>query len=286
MKLVTFSTSGEPMVGLSDGKGVAPLTGRLSEPVTDMISLMNAWDRVQPEIRAIGNFEIPLQDVTLHAPVTRPGKILAIGLNYADHAAEGGKAPPEYPMWFSKAATSVNGPYEPIDRPIVSEHLDYEAELVIVIGKRCRHVPKDRALDMIFGFCAGNDVSVRDWQLRTTQHFIGKSFDTHAPYGPWIVTPDEVSPANLAIRSYVNGELRQNSRTDQLIFDCAHQISYLSQVMTLEPGDILFTGTPSGVGAAKKPPLWLKAGDVVRVEIEGIGAIENRVVDEKAPLPA
>jgi 2-keto-4-pentenoate hydratase/2-oxohepta-3-ene-1,7-dioic acid hydratase in catechol pathway len=286
MKLVTFSTSAETLVGVTDGTGIAPLTGKLSEPVPDMIALMNGWDRLAPEVRAIKDFAIPLKDVRLHAPVPRPGKILAIGLNYADHAAEGGKAPPEYPMWFSKAVTTVNGPFDPIDRPIVSEQLDYEAELVVVIGRRCRHVAKEQALNMIFGFCAGNDVSVRDWQLRTTQHFIGKSFDTHAPFGPWIATSDEVSPSDLAIRSYVNGELRQNSRTDQLIFDCAHQISYLSQVMTLEPGDIVFTGTPSGVGAAKKPPLWLKSGDVVRVEIEGIGAIENRVVDEKTPSEA
>jgi 2-keto-4-pentenoate hydratase/2-oxohepta-3-ene-1,7-dioic acid hydratase in catechol pathway len=282
MKLVTFSTGERPLLGVTDGKTIAALAGRLSEPVDEMVALIEAWDRLAPEVRAIDDFDIPLGDVTLRAPILRPGKILAIGLNYADHAAEGGKEPPDFPMWFSKAANTVNGPFDPIERPIVSEQLDYEGELVVVIGKRCRHVQQEDALGMIFGFCAGNDVSVRDWQLRTTQHFIGKSFDTSAPFGPWIATADAVSPADLGIRSFVNGELRQSSRTSQLIFDCAYQIHYLSQAMTLEPGDIIYTGTPSGVGAAKNPPQWLKAGDIVRVEIDGIGAIENRVADETA----
>lgn len=280
MKLVTYTAGAQDLLGVTDGTAIAPLAGRLSRPAANMIELIAQWERLGPEVRAIDSFTIPLSEVRLRAPILRPGKILAIGLNYAEHAAEGGKKPPEYPMWFSKAATAVNDPYGDIQRPIVSEQLDYEAELVVVIGKRCRHVPLDRAMDMIFGYCVGNDVSVRDWQLRTTQHFIGKSFDTSAPFGPWIETSDAVSPADLGIRSFVNNELRQNARTSQLMFDCAYQIHYLSQAMTLEPGDVIYTGTPSGVGAARKPPAWLKAGDVVRVEIEGIGAIENRVVDE------
>lgn len=280
MKLVTYTAGAQDLLGVTDGTAIATLEGRLSRPAANMIELIAQWERLGPEVRAIDSFTIPLSEVRLRAPILRPGKILAIGLNYAEHAAEGGKEPPEYPMWFSKAATAVNDPYGDIQRPIVSEQLDYEAELVVVIGKRCRHVPLDRAMDMIFGYCVGNDVSVRDWQLRTTQHFIGKSFDTSAPFGPWIETSDTVSPADLGIRSFVNNELRQNARTSQLMFDCAYQIHYLSQAMTLEPGDVIYTGTPSGVGAARKPPAWLKAGDVVRVEIEGIGAIENRVVDE------
>lgn len=282
MKLVSYSVHGQDALGLTDGTAIAPLTDKLSEPVSNMTQLIEAWDRLGPEVRAMTDFTVPLVDVRLRAPILRPGKVLAIGLNYAEHAAEGGKEPPQYPMWFSKAATAVNDPFGDIERPLVSEQLDYEAELVVVIGRRCRHVPLDSAMEMIFGYCVGNDVSVRDWQLRTTQHFIGKSFDTSAPFGPWIETSDAVSPADLGIRSFVNGELRQNARTSQLMFDCAFQIHYLSQAMTLEPGDVIFTGTPSGVGAARKPPAWLKAGDVVRVEIDGIGAIENHVVDETA----
>jgi 2-keto-4-pentenoate hydratase/2-oxohepta-3-ene-1,7-dioic acid hydratase in catechol pathway len=219
----------------------------------------------------------------IDAPVPRPGKILGIGLNYADHIAEAGMQRPEHQLWFAKAVTAVTGPYDPIQRPVVSTKLDYEAELVFVVGQRCRHVPVDRADGAIFGYCAGNDVSVRDWQMRTGQFTLGKSFDTHAPFGPFIVTPDEIDPRNLGIRTFVNGEKRQDSNTKNLIFDCAAQLAHLSQVMTLEPGDVFFTGTPGGVGAAMKPPQFLKAGDRVRVEIDRIGFLENEVVDEVAP---
>jgi 2-keto-4-pentenoate hydratase/2-oxohepta-3-ene-1,7-dioic acid hydratase in catechol pathway len=160
--------------------------------------------------------------------------------------------------------------------------LDYEAELVYVIGKRCKHVPLERAHEAIFGYCAGNDISVRDWQTRTKQVTIGKSFDTSAPFGPYIVTPDELDVTNLGIRSFVNGVKRQDSNTRHLIFGCPTQIAYLSQAMTLEPGDIVFTGTPSGVGAMMDPKVWLRPGDKVRVEIDGIGAIENEIEQEVA----
>jgi 2-keto-4-pentenoate hydratase/2-oxohepta-3-ene-1,7-dioic acid hydratase in catechol pathway len=161
--------------------------------------------------------------------------------------------------------------------PRVSTQLDYEAELVFVIGKRCRYVDRNEAAGALFGYCAGNDVSVRDWQFRTTEFMLGKSFDKGAPIGPWIVTSDELDGANLNISCYVNDEQRQHSNTKNLIFDCLAQIEYLSQVMTLEPGDVIFTGTPAGVGAGMKPPRWLFVGDRVRVEIEGIGSIENVV---------
>jgi len=174
--------------------------------------------------------------------------------------------------------TAANGPYDPVDRPKVSEQLDYEAELVVVIGMRCRHVSETDAAGAIFGYCVGNDFSVRDWQWRTPQWMIGKSFDTHAPFGPAIVTADEIGDApKLRIRAFVNGETLQDSNTGNLIFPVAAMIAHLSQVMTLEPGDIIFTGTPSGVGAMRKPPLWLKPGDIVRVEIEKLGHIENKV---------
>jgi ureidoglycolate lyase len=280
MKLISYSRNDEALVGVTDGKRVARLNGRLDAAVTDIISLMEAWDTVGEAVRTMQTFDYPLEEVTVRPPIARPGKVLGIGLNYADHVAEAGMEMPAQQIWFSKMVNTIAGPFDCIQRPRVSNKLDYEAELVVVIGKKCRHVSKDDAAKVIFGYCAGNDVSVRDWQMRTTQFLLGKTFDTHAPYGPWIVTADELDPADLFVRCYVNGERRQDSRTKHLIFNCADQISYLSQVMTLEPGDLIFTGTPGGVGAAMKPPKWLVPGDKVRVEIEGIGYIENMVVSE------
>jgi len=216
----------------------------------------------------------------LLSPVRRPGKIMGIGLNYADHAAEAAMELPKDQLWFSKAATAINDPFGGLQLPRVSDALDYEAELVIVIGRKCRHVARSDVRSVIFGYCAGNDATVRDWQFKTSQFVLGKSFDSHAPIGPWIVTADALDPSALEITCKVNGELRQHSNTRHLIFDCAAIIEHLSKAMTLEPGDLIFTGTPSGVGAVMKPPKFLRVGDVVRVEIEGIGAIENKVIRE------
>jgi 2-keto-4-pentenoate hydratase/2-oxohepta-3-ene-1,7-dioic acid hydratase in catechol pathway len=175
----------------------------------------------------------------------------------------------------------VNGPYDPIEKPKASDAIDYEAELVFIIGKRCRHVSREDAAAAIFGYSVGNDVSVRDWQMATSQFLLGKSFDTHAPFGPWIVTPDELGdPHALGIRSFVNGQKRQDSNTRHLIFDIYDQIAHVSQAMTLEPGDVIFTGTPGGVGMAMDPPCFLRAGDTVRVEIERIGVLEAKVTAE------
>jgi 2-keto-4-pentenoate hydratase/2-oxohepta-3-ene-1,7-dioic acid hydratase in catechol pathway len=276
------------MIGITDGASVAALTRRIPYLPGDMAALIAAWDEFQPRIESIEKmhtFDYRLADVVVSAPVPRPGKILGIGLNYADHVAESGIERPKDQLWFSKAVTAVNGPFAPILRPAVSQALDYEGELVFVIGKRCKHVSVADAPKVIFGYCVGNDVSVRDWQLRTSQFILGKSFDTHAPFGPWIVTSDEGAPTDRAIGCWVNGERRQHSRTSQLIFDCAAQVAHLSQAMTLEPGDVIFTGTPGGVGGAAKPPRWLQPGDRVRVEIEGLGAIENEVVDERPGEP-
>jgi 2-keto-4-pentenoate hydratase/2-oxohepta-3-ene-1,7-dioic acid hydratase in catechol pathway len=213
--------------------------------------------------------------------VQRPGKVFAIGLNYADHIAESGQPTPTEQVWFTKAVTSINAPFESVQLPNVSMLLDYEAELVAVIGKRCKHVPKEKAHEVIFGYCVGNDVTVRDWQFKTPQWVLGKSFDTHAPIGPWIVTPDEIGdPHTLGIRAFVNGEKRQDSNTKHLVFNIYDQIAHISKAMTLEPGDTIFTGTPGGVGVAMKPPQFLKAGDVTRIEIDKIGAIEATVVAE------
>jgi 2-keto-4-pentenoate hydratase/2-oxohepta-3-ene-1,7-dioic acid hydratase in catechol pathway len=255
-----------------------------------MIGLVADWARWRPaldELASTCSADHALEAVTLCAPVPRPGKILGIGLNYADHVAESGMARPTEQLWFAKMPTSANGPFDPIDLPSVSEQLDYEAELAFVIGRRCRHVSRDRAHEVIFGYCAANDVSVRDWQLRTSQFTIGKSFDTHAPFGPWIVTSDEIGdPHALGIRCFVNDEKRQSSNTSLLIFNCFEQIEHLSKVMTLEPGDVILTGTPGGVGIGLKPPRWLRAGDRVKIDIDKIGAIENVVRHESLDLRA
>jgi 2-keto-4-pentenoate hydratase/2-oxohepta-3-ene-1,7-dioic acid hydratase in catechol pathway len=235
------------------------------------------------EIAGWSEHRLPLDRVRL-APPVQPRKFFAIGLNYADHVAESGQPTPEHLTVFVKAGTSVNGPYDPIERPAVSDFLDYEGELGFVIGRRCRHVRAQDAAEVIAGYLIVDDVSVRDWQIQTPQWSLAKSFDTHGPIGPWITTADELGdPHALAIRTFVNGELRQQSSTDQLIFDCFRQVEILSQACTLEPGDVIATGTPSGIAAAMEGRPWLKPGDRVRVEIDGLGAIENEVVQEQVP---
>lgn len=188
---------------------------------------------------------------------------------------------PDTQVWFNKQVSCVNGPFDPVHMPRVSDKLDYEAELGVVIGKRCRHVSVAEARSVIAGYLVCNDVSVRDWQRRSATMTLGKSFNTTGPIGPWIVTDDEVAdPHALTLRMLVNGKLRQEISTGEMVFNIYEQIAYLSTVMTLEPGDLLATGTPSGVGAAMEPPSWLQIGDVMRVEIDGIGHIENLVVAE------
>ncbi len=287
MKLVTFSVAGKaPGPGLVVEGGVIDIGRHLADAPRDMTALIAAWPAWRERLASLAASrpaDHALDATRLLAPVPRPGKILGIGLNYADHVEESGMERPREQLWFAKMPTSATGPFDPVDLPRVSGQLDYEAELAFVIGQRCRHVPRERAHEVIFGYCVANDVSVRDWQLRTSQFTIGKSFDTHAPFGPWIVTSDAIGdPHRLGIRCFVNGEQRQDSNTAQLIFDCYAQVEHLSQVMTLEPGDVILTGTPGGVGIGMKPPRWLRAGDRVRVEIDAIGAIENVVQAEPA----
>lgn len=282
MKLATYSTSADatPKVGLVRDKELVPLLDKGVEG--GMTSLLQAGIDINAiKAQTKGKPGLLLSSVTLHAPVPMPGKILALGLNYGDHIAETGFKKPEFQMWFNKQRNCANGPYADINLPVVSDNLDYEAELCLVIGKRCKHVPVERAHEVIGGYFCGNDVSVRDWQLRVPTFQIGKSFDTHGPMGPWLVTPDEVgNPHDLDILCLVNGEERQKSNTKHLIFNCFDAIAHLSQAFTLDVGDVLFMGTPSGVGVAMKPPLFMKVGDVVRVEIEKLGFIENTVVAE------
>lgn len=285
MKLCTFQIQdGSPAVGLVVGESVIRISDHFNAAPASMIELITAWADWRESLQQLagsGAMGIALDQVALLAPVPRPGKILGIGLNYADHVEESGMARPADQLWFAMMSTAANGPFAPVDLPKVSEALDYEAELVFIVGQRCRHLTPQTAREAVFGYCVGNDVSVRDWQLRTSQFILGKSFDTHAPLGPWIVTADEIGdPHQLGIRCFVNGEKRQESNTSQLIFDCYQQIEHLSKVMTLEPGDVIFSGTPGGVGAGFKPARWLRNGDRVRVEIDGLSAIENVVRHE------
>jgi 2-keto-4-pentenoate hydratase/2-oxohepta-3-ene-1,7-dioic acid hydratase in catechol pathway len=279
MKLATFQTGATPELGAVVGDQIVPLNRNAPGLPAEMIGLIAAWAQVETAVRSLADEArdpIPLTDVRLLAPIRRPGKIMAIGLNYADHIAESHLGTPEHQVWFSKAPTAANGPFDPIDVPKVSQALDYEAELVAVVGAGGRHIARDAAAGAIFGYCVGNDATERAWQHRTPQWVLGKSFDTHAPFGPWITTADEApDPHGLGIRCLVNGEVRQDSNTRHLAFDVWDQVEHLSQAMTLEPGDLIFTGTPGGVGAAMKPMRFLKPGDVVRVEIDTLGAIEN-----------
>jgi 2-keto-4-pentenoate hydratase/2-oxohepta-3-ene-1,7-dioic acid hydratase in catechol pathway len=224
----------------------------------------------------------PLEEARLLAPV-EPRKFMAVGLNYADHIAESGMEAPQFPVFFNKQVTCVVGPDDDVHMPRVSNLLDYEGELALVIGTRCRHVPADRAHEVVLGYTITNDLSVRDWQLRSPTMTMGKSFDTHGPLGPWIVTKDELGdPHQLSIRTWVNDELRQDGNTSEMIYDCYEQVAHLSQAFTLEPGDVIATGTPAGIGAVRQPfpEGLLNVGDAVRVEIEGIGALRNTVVEE------
>ncbi len=224
----------------------------------------------------------PAGDVTYLPPVPDPHKIVCLGLNYRDHAAETGKAIPTEPVLFSKYASALIGHDDAIVLPSVSKQVDFEAELVIVIGKRGRHLTTENAMEHVAGYTIGHDVSARDWQYKPDQKqwMVGKTFDTFAPTGPVIVTVDELNdPHNLSIQLRLNGTTMQDSNTSQMIFDVPAILVYLTQVFTLEPGDLIFTGTPPGVGAARKPPVFLKAGDVVEVEIEKVGLLRNHVVN-------
>jgi 2-keto-4-pentenoate hydratase/2-oxohepta-3-ene-1,7-dioic acid hydratase in catechol pathway len=226
---------------------------------------------------------LPAERIELTPPVPNPEKIICVGLNYADHAKESGAEPPEEPVLFNKFPSAASADGRPIVLPRLSEEVDYEAELVVVIGVGGRNIPRSQAAGHVAAYCCGNDVSARDWQLRKPggQWLLGKSFDTFAPFGPALVTADEVSdPGNLAIRLILNGQTMQDSSTSQLIFPVDRLIEYVSGVCTLAPGDLIFTGTPPGVGAVRKPPVFLRPGDLVEVEIENLGRLRNPVVAE------
>jgi 2-keto-4-pentenoate hydratase/2-oxohepta-3-ene-1,7-dioic acid hydratase in catechol pathway len=284
MRIATFSESGATRLGIVYEGELVDLAAAAPELPREATALLAAGPAALGRARAAAaaaSARIPLDAVTLAAPILRPPKFLAIGLNYADHVAESGAPTPKFPTVFNKQSTCVTGPHGAVHVPHVSSAVDYEGELGLVIGRRCRHVPKERAAEVIAGYLVVNDVTVRDWQLRVPTWTMGKSFDTHGPIGPWLTTADEVGdPHGLRIRTWVNGDLRQDSSTKQLIFDCFALVEHLSTAFTLEPGDVVATGTPGGVGIASKPPRMLAAGDRVRVEIEGLGVLDNPIVAE------
>jgi 2-keto-4-pentenoate hydratase/2-oxohepta-3-ene-1,7-dioic acid hydratase in catechol pathway len=290
VRLVSFSLAGGvPRPGLVVGEEVVDL----GDPATGLPSTMRELLALGPDgleaagaAVAGGAARHALAGVRRHAPVPDPPAILAIGMNYRAHVAEMGREPPEWQYWFNKQRTSIAGPGDDIVLPAVSDMVDYEGELAMVIGRRCQHVPADRAHEVVAGYTIVNDVSARDWQWRTPTFTVGKSFDTHAPCGPELVTGDELGdPGALTIRTWVNDELRQDSTTADMIFGCAAMIAYLTTAFPLEPGTVIATGTPAGVGAGLDPPRFLSGGDTVRIAIEGIGELSNPVVQGGRPEP-
>lgn len=255
----------------------------LPDDVGTLLAAGDGFDRLATAAETGPHIELGRS--SLMAPIARPPEFLAIGLNYRAHVAEGGRADPTTPVVFNKQATCVNGPFDPIHIPSAAPDLvDFEGELGVVIGKRCRHVPAERAYEVIAGYTVVNDVSVRDWQKASPTMTMGKSWDTHGPTGPWLVTPDEIDdPMNLDLRTIVDGDVLQESNTENMIFDIASLIAHLSTAFTLLPGTVIATGTPEGVGLYRDPQRMLKPGSTVRVEIDGVGAIENPCIAEPDP---
>ena len=289
MRLVSFRSNRDAGAGLLRGDYVFPLK---NVGFPDALSFIAAGEkdheRVETLLKAASASDlVPLDNVRLTAPIPRPPKILCIGLNYRDHAKESKMEVPEVPTVFAKYASSVIGPDDPIVLSSATEKPDYEAEFAVVIGKRAKQVLRTQWKDCVFGYTIVNDVSARDVQLATSQWTLGKSFDTFAPMGPHIVTADEVpDPHSLDIRLSIGGETLQHSNTRELIFGVPELIEYLSRMMTLEPGDVISTGTPAGVGLGRTPPRWLKPGEEVQIEIDKIGTLRNPVIAEAAAMKA
>lgn len=250
--------------------------------IQDIIQSPAHLDRVAAVIANSKAITGKLNTITFKVPIERPGKIVCMGLNYADHAKEGGNARPEYPSFFMRGPSSMTAHLSPIVRPKVSDKLDYEAELAFIVGKKARHLTLDNALDCVAGYSIFNDGSIRDYQRKTTQWTIGKNFDHTGAFGPWLVTPDELPLGchGLNIQSRLNGQVMQNANTKDFLWGVAETIVLISECMTLEPGDVVITGTPAGVGYARTPPIFMKPGDICEIEIESIGVLRNTITDE------
>jgi len=282
MRFVMFLHEGKRRLGVVEGDTVT----EVREPA-DLMDVIAAGPaglaKAKSAVAGAGTGAThALAGLKFAQPIARPGKLICLGLNYAAHAAEGGHKTPEYPAFFIRVTTSLIAAGEPLICPKVSEQLDYEAELMVIIGKRARHVPEDKALDHVFGYTLFNDGSVRNYQRKSSQWTIGKNFDGTGPVGPVVVTPDELPPGcvGLKIESRLNGRVLQSANTKDMLVSVAQSIHLLSEAMTLEPGDMIATGTPEGVGHARKPPLWMKPGDVIEVEVEKIGTLRNPIAAE------
>lgn len=274
MKLLNYEHNGKQRVGLLKGEAIVPLRGLRN--LIDFIKLGEGGDGLAQWTLDQGGATVPLAEVTFLPVVKRPGKVIALGRNYAAHAKEGGAEPPKYPMLFHKTHTSLNGHQRPVVIPAGTERVDFEAELAVIIGKTCKNVSAEDALDYVYGYACANDVSARDWQRLTSQFTAGKMVDGFCPIGPTLVTKDEIDDVqNLDIQLWHNGTLMQSSNTRMMIFSVAFTIEFISRITTLEVGDIILTGTPEGVGFARTPPVFMQPGDQVVVEIEGIGRLVN-----------
>lgn len=287
MKLMMFETGKGASLGLVEANTVIDIAGADASAPKDLLSVIRGGPAAVAAVKAAAAKAPPAARLSLASvapalPIAHPPKFICVGLNYLEHAKEGGHPPPTYPSFFARYDSSLVAAGKPVLRPKASIQLDYECELTIVIGKGGRRIPEDRALEHVFGYTLFNDVSVRDFQRKTSQWLAGKNFDGTGPLGPVVVTADEVPPGatGLKIMTRVNGETMQSSNTDDMIFSTAKCISILSEIMTLEPGDLIATGTPSGVAHARKPPAWMKHGDTVEVEVERIGVLKNPIVDE------
>lgn len=284
MRLITYQSDNGAKLGAIVNDQVIDLAAADSTLPATMMDLLAAGDAGMAQAAsAIANSTAdtqPLDQVTLLPPVLRPGKVIALGRNYAAHAKEGGAEPPDYPMLFHKTATSLIGAGGTVRIPAGTDRVDFEAELAVVIGKVCKNVEEADAFDYIAGYTVANDVTARDWQRLTTQFTAGKMVDTFGPLGPALVTKDEVpDPGNLNVKSTLNGQVMQDGNTKMMIFSVPFIVSYISKISTLEPGDVILTGTPEGVGYARKPPVYMKAGDTITIEVEGLGALTNPMAD-------
>lgn len=284
MKILSLETAEGPALAVVENDNYTVLDPAAGWPVT-VQGLAENWDLLRDKEWSSAR-SVALSQITQFLPPVREmEKVICIGVNYAEHAREMGGEPPEMPVIFNKFPSAISAHRSEIRLPEISQQVDFEAELVAVIGKPGKHIPRESAMDYVFGYCCGNDVTARDWQKNTPggQWLRGKTFDTFAPIGPMVVTADEIeNPHNLAIQSRVNGQVMQSSNTSNLIYPIDELISHLSQFVTLRPGDLIFTGTPPGVGAGRDPQVFLKPGDVVEVEIEGVGVLSNPVVADLA----
>jgi 2-keto-4-pentenoate hydratase/2-oxohepta-3-ene-1,7-dioic acid hydratase in catechol pathway len=290
MKIVAFEGQGGPRIGIVEGDQVVDLQAaepRVPHDLGEWLVKTNGDTLELGEIakRAPASARKPLASITYALPVGRPGKIICLGLNYLEHVKEGSQRDniPKFPTIFMRGLTSLVPHGAPIIRPQASETLDYEAELILVVGKRAKHLTPANATSCIAGYSCGNEGSVREFQRKTTQWDMGKNFDRTGGFGPWLITADELPDAakGLKIQSRLNGTVMQSDNTDNMMFPIVEMLVYITEGITLEPGDVIFTGTPSGVGHARKPPVWMKNGDTIEVEIERIGTLRNPIADEK-----